>query len=44
MPQVNWAIINVTTGEPIDWIPGVPGGYSLSIHRERLTQTILLKL
>lgn len=27
MPQVNWAIINVTTGEPIDWIPNAQGGY-----------------
>ena len=27
MPKVNWAIINVTTGEPMDWIPGALGGY-----------------
>ena len=27
MPTVNLAIINVTTGEFIDWMPGVRGGY-----------------
>ncbi|MCG9968680.1 hypothetical protein L9W92_11560 [Pelotomaculum terephthalicicum JT] len=27
MPKVNWAIINVTTGEPMDWIAGALGGY-----------------
>ncbi|TEB04903.1 Regulatory protein BlaR1 [Pelotomaculum schinkii] len=27
MPQVNLAIINVTTGELMDWIPGAIGGY-----------------
>jgi beta-lactamase regulating signal transducer with metallopeptidase domain len=27
MPKVNWAIINVTTGELVDWMPSAPGGY-----------------
>lgn len=27
MPQVNWAVINVTTGELADWVPGARGGY-----------------
>lgn len=27
MPQVNWAIIDVTTGETVDWLPGAHGGY-----------------
>lgn len=26
MPGVNWAILDVTTGEPIDWIPNAIGG------------------
>jgi beta-lactamase regulating signal transducer with metallopeptidase domain len=27
MPKVNWAIIDVTTGQTADWIPGALGGY-----------------
>lgn len=26
MPQVNWAIVDVTTGETVDWMPGARQG------------------
>lgn len=27
MPTINWAIVNATTGETVDWRPNAPSGY-----------------